>query len=378
VSARGRSLARTAALAHKEVIHILRDVRVIYMALGLPVVLLVLFGYGVSFDLDRLPLAIVDCDRGPAARRMITALTAGDSFRPGLRLDDPAAVEPAFRRGAAKAALVIPKDFGHHLARGEVAEAQLLLDGTDGVTTSIVLGYAQAISQAETARVLARLGLVPRAPIDGRVRLRFNPEMRSARFIVPGLIALILSIMAVLLTALTVAREWERGSMEQLFATPVRRAEVIVGKVLPYLGIGLVQVLLVVTLGTWLFDVPVQGSLGLLFGAAALFLLGMLGQGLLISVLTRNQQVATQIGVLSTMLPTILLSGFLFPIENMPALLRGFSVAIPSRYFITILRGVMLKGNGLAVLWPQLVPLALFALVMLVASTRRFQRRLDV
>ncbi|HEY3355134.1 MAG TPA: ABC transporter permease [Polyangia bacterium] len=372
-----KALGRTLALARKEVIHILRDVRVIYMALGLPVVLLVLFGYAVSFDLDRLPLAVVDQDRSPASRRLVDALTASASFRVGARLDDPGQVEPRLRRGDFKAALVVPRDFGRTLARGQVAEAQLLLDGTDGTTTSIVLGYAAAISQAETQRLLAAQGLVPRAAIDGRVRLRFNPEMRSARFIVPGLIALILSIMAVLLTALTVAREWERGSMEQLFATPVRRVEVIVGKLLPYLGIGMVQVLLVVTLGTWLFAVPVVGSLWLLFGAALLFLAGMLGQGLLISVITKNQQVATQIGVLTSMLPTILLSGFLFPVANMPFALQMIAVAIPSRYFIVVLRGVLLKGNGLAVLWPQLLALAAFAFVMLAASTARFRRRLD-
>jgi ABC-2 type transport system permease protein len=341
----------------------------------------VLFGYAISFDLDLLPIGIVDQDRTPASRRLVAALTASDAFRVGAELRDPDAVptsvEQRFRRGEFKAALVIPRDFGRRLGRGEPAEAQLLLDGADGTTTSIVLGYAAGISQAETQRLLAKAGLVPKPAIDGRVRLRFNPEMRSARFIVPGLIALILSIMAVLLTALTVAREWERGSMEQLFATPVRRAEVIIGKLLPYVAIGMVQVLLVVTLGTWLFAVPVVGSLGLLFGAALLFLTAMLGQGLLISVVTRNQQVATQFGVLSSMLPTMLLSGFLFPIENMPAVLQAISVAIPSRYFIVVLRGVMLKGNGLAVLWPQLVALAVFAFVMLGLATARFRRRLD-
>ena len=371
------ALRRIGALAHKEILHIVRDVRFIYLALGLPVVLLVLFGYAISFDLDLLPIGVVDLDRSPASRRLTEAVTASEAFRVAAVLHDPELVEPRFRRGEFKAALVIPKDFGRQLARNEPAEAQLLLDGADGTTTSIVLGYVVGISQAETQRLLAKAGLVPKPAVDGRVRLRFNPEMRSARFIVPGLIALILSIMAVLLTALTVAREWERGSMEQLFATPARRTEVIIGKLLPYLAIGMVQVLLVVTLGTWLFAVPVTGSLSLLFAAALLFLTAMLGQGLLISVLARNQQVATQIGVVSSMLPTILLSGFLFPIENMPVVLQAISAAVPSRYFIVALRGVMLKGNGFAVLWPQLVALAAFGLVMLGLATARFRRRLD-
>jgi len=370
-------VGRIVALAHKEAIHIVRDVQVIYLALGLPVVLITLFGYAVSFDLERLPIAVVDQDRTPASRRLIEAMTASDSFEVAARLNAPDEVEPLFRRNALKAALVIPPDFGHRLSRGEPAEAQLLLDGVDGVTTSIAMGYAAGISQAETRRLIAETGLALEPPISARVRVRFNPGMRSARFIVPGLIAIILSIMAVLLTALTVAREWERGSMEQLFATPVRRLEVMVGKLLPYVAIGLVQTLLVLAVGSWLFAVPVVGSLWLLFGAALLFLTGMLGQGMLISVVTKNQQVATQIGMVSSMLPTLILSGFMFPVENMPPLLQVISFAIPGRHFIVILRGILLKGNGIAVLWPQLLALAIFAAVMIGLATARFKRRLD-
>ncbi|MBI5480363.1 MAG: ABC transporter permease [Deltaproteobacteria bacterium] len=370
-------LIRVGALARKEIIHIIRDVRVIYMALGLPVVMLILFGYAVSFDLDRLPFALVDQDRTPASRRLVEALTGSDSFTVAVRLDDPRAVEPYFRSNRLKVGLVIPPGFGRRLQRGEVAEAQLLLDGADGTTTSIALGYAAGVGQAETRRLLAKTGLLGDLGLRDRVRLRFNPGMKSARFIVPGLIAAILAIMAVLLTALTVAREWERGSMEQLFATPVRRVEVVVGKLLPYVAIGMVQVLLVVAMGSLVFAVPVTGSLGLLFGAALLFLLGMLGQGVFISVVTRNQQVATQVGLLSSMLPTLLLSGFLTPVENMPLLLRAIAAILPARYFIQVLRGVMLKGNGLRELWPDLLALLAFALAMVAISTARFKRRLD-
>jgi ABC-2 type transport system permease protein len=377
MSALGGFLRRVGALSRKEVIHILRDVRVIYLALGLPVVLLTLFGYAVTFDLDRLPIAVVDLDQTPASRRLVQAMTASDSFQVKLALRDPEEVGLHFRRNELKAALVIPRDFGRSLTRAEPADAQLLLDGTDGTTTSIALGYAMGISQAETRRLLEKAGLVLRPPLEGRVRVRFNPGMKSARFIVPGLIAVILAIMAVLLTALTVAREWERGSMEQLFATPVRRLEVILGKLLPYVGIGSVQVLLVLTVGAWLFGVPIVGSLWLLAAAALLFLVGMLGQGLLISVVTRSQQLATQFGMLSSLLPTLLLSGFLFPVQNMPRPLQFVSALIPGRYFIGILRGVLLKGNGWNVLWPQFVGLGLFAVAMIALSTARFRRRLD-
>jgi ABC-2 type transport system permease protein len=368
---------RVGALARKEVIHILRDVRVIYLALGLPVVMLILFGFAVSFDLDRLPVAVVDQDRTPASRRLIEALTSSDSFAVAVRLEDPREVESYFRRGQLKVGLVIPREFGRKLQRGEVAEAQLLLDGADGATTSIAMGYAAGVSQAESRRLLEKTGLVGDLGLRDRVRLRFNPGMKSARFIVPGLIAAILAIMAVLLTALTVAREWERGSMEQLFATPVRRIEVVVGKLLPYVVIGMVQVLLVVSMGALVFSVGVAGSLGMLFGAALLFLLGMLGQGLLISVATRNQQVATQIGILSSMLPTLLLSGFLTPVENMPLFLRAIAAVLPARYFIQVLRGVMLKGNGFPELWPELLAMLAFAAAMVALSTARFKRRLD-
>ena len=371
------AVGRIRALAHKETIHIVRDARVIYLALGLPVVLLALFGYAVSFDLDRLPIGVVDHDGTPASRRLMDAMSASSAFRIAVRLSDPREVRAYFRRGELKAALVIPEGYARGLARGEVVSPQLLLDGADGTTTGIGLGYAAGISQSETQRLLAETGLELEPPISLRTRVRFNPGMRSSRFIVPGLIAVILSIMAVLLTALTVAREWERGSMEQLFATPVRRVEVILGKLLPYVAIGMVQVLLVVTVGAWLFGVPVVGSLWLLFGAALLFLIGMLGQGLLISVVTRSQQLATLLGVMTSMLPTLLLSGFLFPIENMPLWLRVISHAIPGRYFIVALRGILLKGNGFDVLWPELLALAVFAMAMIAFSTGRFRRRLD-
>lgn len=367
---------RTMALARKEVLHIVRDVRVIYMALGFPVVLLLLFGYAVTFDFNRLPLGVVDQDHSPASRRLVEAMTASASFEVTQWLDSPQAVEREFRRNHLKVALFIPAGYQDDRLRGQSTQAQLLLDGADGTTTSIAMGYASGISQALSQQALERTGMAPQLPYQARVRFRFNPGMRSALFIVPGLIALILSILAALLTALTVAREWERGSMEQLFATPVGRLEIILGKLLPYVVLGMLQVLMVVTVGTYLFGLPVHGSMTLLFTSSAVFLAGMLAQGLLISVVTRNQQVATQIAVVSTMLPTLLLSGFMFPVQNMPVVLRVVSSLIPSRYFIEILRGVMLKGNGLAELWPDLGKMSLFALFMIALCNVRFKRRL--
>ncbi len=369
-------LRRVAALSRKEVLHIIRDVRVVYMALGMPVLLLLLFGYAVSFDLDRLPIALIDYDQTPASRDYAAALSSSGAFAITETPPDTSQMEAAFRRNALKVGVVIPQGFERSLARGETAEVQVLLDGADGTTTSAALGDIVGVTQARTTALLRDGAVALSLPIDARVLMLFNPAMKSVLFVVPGLIALILAIMAVMLTALTVAREWERGSMEQLFSTPVRRAEVVLGKLLPYLGVGMLQVLIVTTLGAELFDVPVRGSLVLLFACAALFLVGMLGQGLFISVITRNQQVATQVGLITSMLPVILLSGFLFPVENMPLVLRIIAAILPATHFIVVLRGILLRGNGMDVLWPQMLAMAAFAVVIVGLSTLRFRRRL--
>ncbi|HOX44734.1 MAG TPA: ABC transporter permease [Myxococcota bacterium] len=366
---------RTGAMAHKEALHLSRDRQAVYMALGMPVLLLALFGYAVTFDLQRLSLGLDDQDRSPTSWRLGQAFTASGAFEVAGRVE-PGDAEAALRRGAVKAVLHLPRGLERDLQRGQPAELQLVLDGADGNTAAIAMGYAAGIVQAEAERILREAGAVGELPIQARVWARFNPAMESAKFIVPGLIAMILAIMAVLLTALTVAREWERGSMEQLFTTPVGRLEIVLGKLAPYIVLGMVQVLLVVTVGCWLFDVPIRGSLVTLFGASALFLACMLGQGLLISVLTRNQMVSVQVGMITSMLPTLLLSGFVFPIENMPVALQAFTYAFPARYFMQIIRGVMLKGSGLEALWPQLLSLAGLAVLLVLLATARFRRRL--
>lgn len=367
-----RFVVRVWALSAKEVRHVLRDPRSLYLALGMPVVMLLLFGYGVSFDLDRLPVAFVDHDHSAASRALRRRFTAGDDFVDVGELDADGA-EAALVAGDAMAVIVIERGFERHRARGERATVQVLVDGSEAN------GATQLRAKAE--RMLALLGVDGAirasgagAPLEARTWTRFNPEGKSAVFLVPGITAYVLAIVAVLLTALTVAREWERGSMAQLFATPVGRLEIIVGKLLPYLAIGTLAVLLVLAVGMWVFDVPFRGSPAALALLSFLFLAGMLGQGLLISVITRSQMVATQAAALSSMLPSMLLSGFVFPIENMPQVLQWITVVIPARYFVEGLRGVLLRGNGLAELWPELLALSIFALVALGVSTARFQR----
>ena len=379
-SAMRRMLMRTAAMAEKEVTHILRDPQILGVALVMPVVLVLLFGYAVSFDVERIPLVVVDQQQSANSRRIVDSYAAGDIFVVVARRGDPAAVEPLFRSGAAKAALILPPDLDRQLGRNQEARAQILLDGSDNTTAAIALGYAQALalqtSREQMNGVLDLLGAEIDPPLTADVRTMFNPGLRSAIFLVPGIIVIILALVAVMLTALTVAREYERGSMEQLFATPVGRVEVIIGKLTPYFVIGMVQVLLVLTIGVVVFDVPVRGSMVLLFTAALLLLLTGLMQGLLISTLTRNQMVASMVAAMSTLLPSLLLSGFIFPVDSMPRLLQWISVVVPARYFIDAIRGILLRGNGLDVVGGDMLALAIFFLVLLLIAVKRFRREL--
>ena len=368
-------LVRVGAMASKETTHVLRDPRTLYLALVMPLVMLFLFGFGVSFDVDRLPVAVADADRSPASRELVRRFTAsGEIVSAGEA--DPADADRLFRRGRAAAVLVVPAGYGERLARRERIALQLLADGSDVVVANQVLSKADAIVRAEARRLagveLARMD----PPLRVKLWTRYNPAGRSALFMVPGLAAYILAISAVLLTALTVAGEWERGSMEQLFASPVGRLEIVLGKLAPYLVLGMLELLLVVAFGAAVFGVPVRGSFALVLLVGFFFLVGMLGQGLLISVVTKNQLVATQAGTLSSLLPSLLLSGMVFPIESMPVALQLLSRIVPARYLVHALRGILLKGNGLAVVWPDLVALVLFATAILALATARFQRRL--
>lgn len=373
-------LVRVWALASKEGLHIRRDPRTLYLGLLLPLIMLLLFGFGVSFDIDHIPLAVADLDHSEESRALLQDFVAADEFELKGMLTDPDQAQRLMASDRAVAVLTIPPDYSRTLARGETAVVGLLLDAADPNTAQQALARADVMAQVATGRVAGATGLLAGSgdalPLAARTWTRFNPAGRSSLFLVPGVTAYVLALVAVLLTSLAVAREWERGSMEQLFATPVGRLEIVIGKLLPYLAMGCVQVLLVMTASAWVFDLPIRGSLLVLGLASLLFMLGMLGQGLFISVVARNQMVATQASMLSAMLPSMLLSGFMFPIENMPWLLRVVSHIVPARYFIAVLRGVLLKGNGLAELWGEIGLLALFAVFMVAVSTARFQRKL--
>jgi ABC-2 type transport system permease protein len=372
-----RFVTRVLAMASKEMLHVQRDVRTLYLALGMPVVLLLLFGYGVSFDLDEIPVVIVDEDDSGASRELIRRMTSSGEMIEVARATSAHRISTFFERGEASAALIVPRGFGREIALGQRSTVQLLVDGADNATANQIIAKADALIAASGAELTARelrLTSGQRPPLQARVSTWFNPGGRSALYLVPGLTAYVLAIVAVLLTALTVAREWERGSMQQLYATPISRLEIIIGKLLPYLALGVIAVLLVLAAGAWVFDVPMRGDPVVLALASLLFLLGMLGQGLLISVVTQNQMVATQVATMSSMLPSMLLSGFVFPIENMPLPLRTISHVVPARYYVHALRGVLLRGNGFAELSSDLVALLIFAVIVLSIATKRFSR----
>ena len=366
-----RSLRRIGALATKELAHIRRDPQTLAMALGMPVALLLLFGFGVTFDLERLPLVVVDQDQTRESRHLAEVIDVSGDLTVGLHADAIEAGEAEMRAGHAVATVVVPEGFGRSVVRGAPAAIQLVVDGADAATATQVINKADAIIGAGLGRQSAR------PPLSVHSWTLYNPAGRSALMLVPGLMAFILAMVCVLLTALTVAREWERGSMEQLFTTPVRRGELIVGKLLPYVVLGVLAVLLVLAVGAWVFSVPIRGSLLALAVASLLFLVGMLAQGLLVSVVTKHQMVATQVATLSSMLPTLLLSGFVFPIANMPPVLKAVAYVLPATHYVASLRAILLRGNGFPEIALHLGALAAFAAAMVAVSTARFRRRLD-
>jgi ABC-2 type transport system permease protein len=362
-------------MATKETAHIRRDPQTLVMALGMPVGLLLLFGFGVSFDLEHLPIVIVDHDRTQVSREVIRSFSVSTDLSV---IAEVGSVEDSFRfirKAEAVAIVVINEGFSRRLARGEQTTLQLIVDGSDSVTATQTINKAEAVASASVR--IVPVSALPVARLIADTWTVYNPTGRSALLLVPGLMAFILAMVCVLLTALTVAREWERGSMEQLFTTPIRRGELILGKLLPYVGLGIFAVLLVLSVGAWVFDVPIRGSLLTLGVGAVLFLVGMLAQGLFVSVITKNQMVATLIGTLTSMLPIQILSGFIFPIANMPAPVKAIAKIMPATHFIETLRGVMLRGNGFREQWTHLLATLAFSVVMVTITAAKFRRRLD-
>ncbi|CAN5797608.1 ABC transporter permease [soil metagenome] len=369
------SATRLMAIARKEWLQLRRDLRSMILAFVLPPFLLLFFGYAISWDVRDIAVAVLDHDGTARSRALVAAFEASGYFTVTEQLSAAAEIDDRLLAGAVTAVIVIPPGFARDLGTDRGAPVQLLLDGSDANTAIIALNYAEAIAAGHSRDVILR-GRHMEPPAVAEVRVWYNPTLESRNMIVPGLIAVIMSIIAAMLTALTIAREWERGTMEQLAATPVHRLEVVFGKLLPYLAIGIFDVVTIALAGMLIFGVPLHGSVLLLGVMTILFLLGALGLGIFISAVLKSQVLATQVAMVATYLPALLLSGFLFDIASMPVVLRAVTFIVPAKYYIAVTRGVFLKGVGLEALWVQGLSMVIFATVGIGLATVSFHKRI--
>ncbi|HVP58323.1 MAG TPA: ABC transporter permease [bacterium] len=371
---RVRLTRRVKHIALKEVRHILRDPRSLTIAIVLPVLLTVLFGYAINLDVKHIRLAVVDLDRTYDSRDLADRFYTSGYFTRPARPPATGDPEAMLRRGSADAVLTIMPGFARAAATATPYQLGLVVDGADANLAAAATSYASIIvGQANQDRLPAGMDF-PRVVLSARIL--YNPDLKSADFFVPGIIAILLMLISTLLTSITIAREKETGTMEQLLVTPVAPGEVIIGKVLPYIALAFLDAILVIAFAVFHFGVPFAGSVALLAGFGLIFIVAALSAGILISTLVNTQQVAMMTTQLLTVLPSVMLSGFIFDLRNMPRVLQLVSYVVPARYFQVIIRGIMLKGTGLRVLWAQGAFLAILTLVLLAIAARRFRLKI--
>lgn len=375
-------LRRLTAIARKETLHLLRDWRSLIMALAIPLILVLLYGYALTLDLRLVPTVVWDQSRTATSREVLSLFDHSPYFRIVATVDGYEPLQQRIESGSALIGLVVPADFAGRVSAGQPVDLQIIGDGSDANTSRLAMNYATTIvsiyARTTLSRQLEREGrdqLQP--PVQMIQRSWYNADLRSQDVLIPGIIALVMIVVAAMLTSTTIAREWENGTMEQLISTPLRAPELIFGKIVPYFVIGLVDVAMAVVIGRWVFGVPIVGNAGLLFALSALFLTGALFFGLTLSIVLKSQVLANQIAIVAGFLPTLLLSGFVFAIENMPEPLQLLTVIVPARYFISILRGIYLKGIGLEILWADALFLMLFAVLMMTLALRKFTFKLE-
>ena len=367
------NIHRAYSIARKEVMHILRDPFTLTLALGLPVMLVTFFGYAIDYEVKNIKLAVSDRDNGPASRRLKEIFSSSGYFH-------PVAPEPGtgpvamLDSGRAAAALFIEPDFSKKIKGGGPVRAQFVLDGSDNSKAAAIMGYLPGIQRAALSRLTGSAG---REPLSAETRFLYNPELNSRWFIIPGLAAIIIGLLSILLTAMTVAREWENGSMELLLSTPVRPLEIMAGKLAPYGALVLAGVLFVYLVSRLIFGVPFAGSHLLYLAACLLFITAALSQGLVISVITRQQQVAMQLSMITGLLPSMLLSGFIFPVESMPKFFQYYTMLLPPRWFMAAARGITLKGADLRELAVPFLALGLLSAGMLILAVVKFKTDLE-
>lgn len=376
------NLKRFLSIIKKEIIQIKRDPPSMIMAFVVPIFMLLIFGYAVTTDVEHIKMAVLDESKSQASRAFVQVLKNTGYFDPDIYIENNREMTEMIDRGTARAGIVIPPDFNRKLMRNESAQIQLIVDGSDPLVARTALSTAQVVAQTlslETkVRTLQKSGLnVSLNPVyDLRHRVWYNPSMESMKFNIPGLIGLIMQNITMLLTAFALVRERERGTLEQLIITPVRPAELIVGKLIPYMVIGFIDVLIILGFGIFWFNVPVNGSIPLLLALSFLFLMGALGLGLFVSTVAKTQLQAMQMSFM-IILPSVLLSGFMFPRESMPTIIQWIGNVVPLTYFLKILRGIVLKGVGLDYLMSDVLKLSAFVIVILTLSVIRMKKKLD-
>lgn len=356
-------------LIKKEFIQLIRDRRMLPLLFIMPIVQLVAYGYIFSTDVKNLKTAVRDLDHTYASRALISSFTNTGYFEVTERVDSAKNIEELIEEGRIQVGINIPRGLSRKLARGEQVSMQVLIDGSDSNVASSALGYAGRIIASKAPRVKG----IPR--VDVRTRVLYNPDLKSVNYMIPGVIGILLLMITTIVTAAALVRERERGTLEQLVVMPIRRYELILGKILPYILVGLLNIGLAVVVGTLWFGVPLRGSVLLLFLLSIVFIFTTLGLGLLASTVSKTQQQAMWTAYF-VMLPSMLLSGLIFPIENMPKVIQYVTYIIPLRYFLTIVRGIFLRGSGIAELWPQVLILAIYGLVIFGLSVIRFQKKL--
>jgi ABC-2 type transport system permease protein len=372
---------RLAAIILKEFIQLVRDRRTLTMAILMPVIQLFLFGYAITTDVKHLPTAVLDLSRTPESRRLLESFANTQYYDLRFTVRDMDEIEHLINSGKARVGIVIPPDYARRLLNGDQVTVQVLVDASDpmvarsAITTARTLGQLRSF-EALIARIPSAGGAGEDLPFDVRVRAWYNPDLRSVNFMVPGLLAVVLQLLTMLLTAMAIVRERELGTLEQLVVTPITRAELMLGKILPYVALGYVDITLALLVSSFWFNVPIRGSVLLLYLLTLLFYLSTLGMGILISTLSRNQRQAMQ-GTFFIVFPSFLISGFLFPREGMPLFLQWLGYLLPLTHFLILVRGIILKGIGLPYLWPQVLPMTALGLAFFIASVLRFQKRLE-
>lgn len=377
-------LHRIKALLRKEIRQALRDKKMRAIIFISPMIQLFLFGYAVNTDVREIRTVVCDQSNTSISRGLTDAFQSSGYFKIVLRAHDPRDAEPLIDKGKAQVILVIPEDFSRSLRRGRPADLQLIIEGTDSIVASNAVSYGNMIIAAHLQKLAKPspainpvIKTVKRLPqVKPVVRVWFNPDLKSRNFFVPGVIALLLTLVSLILTSFSIVREWEIGTMEQLIVTPLRPTELITGKTLPFFLLGLIDLILIFLVGTLWFQIPFRGNLVLLAFSAVLYLINALSVGIFISTISRTQQQALM-GVIFFFMPAMLLSGFVFPIYNIPLVLRWIAYINPLTYFLVIVRGIFLKGVGITILWPQLVFLAVTGPILLAISIKRFYRQLD-